>query len=141
MSPPSIVCWSEGLSYPALRLRPFWNQQQQSAGDDGGDARPQRHIDRLLFLHRELDGTEIHFVGCFGVAELPVNDPEDSGHDQDNGYDFDTTHISSARERWFPIPHTIRSRTFVSSWSMEVASLSYASASLIRSWVLLRFAS
>src|SRR5512147_2462503 len=53
-------------------LRLPGHQEKETAGHDRTDAGPDRNIDRLLVLHRQLERADRGLVGLLRVAELAV---------------------------------------------------------------------
>lgn len=53
----------------------FRNQQHGGADGNGDEARPHRNLDGLFLLYGQLEGTEVCFMGLFGVGDPPVGTP------------------------------------------------------------------
>src|ERR1051325_8348055 len=79
------------------RLRALGNGEQEAAGHDRGDARPQRYVDGLFFLDRQIDGAELRLVRRLRVREFPVHDAGDAGDDQHDGNDLQGAHDHNLR--------------------------------------------
>ena len=53
--------------------------QKRAADHDGADAGPDRHVDGLLVLDRQLDRSDLCLVSLLGEAEAAVHQPQDAG--------------------------------------------------------------
>src|SRR6185436_11369944 len=97
---------------PTARSCPFRHDQQHAAGDDCGDAGPERDVDRPLFLHRQVEAADLQLVTFLRIAEFPVRESGDAGHDQKDGDDPETTHDQSLRPDRRPVKRrTTKSRS------------------------------
>src|SRR5437879_3616107 len=75
----------------ALALRR--HQQQESADDNRPDAGPDRNVDGLLVLHRQLERADLGLVGLLRVTKAAVHQPQDAGRDQYDSDDLDGAHL------------------------------------------------
>src|SRR6185369_16004852 len=64
------------------------NRQEQAADDDCTDPRPDRNVDGLLVLDRDIERTDLRFVRFLGIAETAVSQAEGPGYDQ-----YDCQHL------------------------------------------------
>src|SRR6185436_1244162 len=77
--------------------------EEDAAGNDRGDADPQRHVDGALFLQRQIERADLCLVRRFRVREFPVHQSGDAGHDQQNGYDLERAHDHNLRPSRRPV--------------------------------------
>src|SRR3990172_2580651 len=77
----------------SLTLRAY--KKQDRAGRYRPHPCPGRDVDRLLFLDRQLERTQLGFVGLLGVAELAVHHSQEASHDQHDCHDLDCAHLVS----------------------------------------------
>src|SRR5262252_1840848 len=68
------------------------HREQHDPGHDGSDAYPDRHVERVFFLERKLDRSELHVMRCFRIAETAVDETEDTGHDKQYAHEFACAH-------------------------------------------------
>src|SRR5579863_652826 len=68
------------------------SKQQHPTEHDCADTGPDRHIDRLLFLHRELNGTDLGLVIFLGVAKTAVRQTQGSADNQHECQDSNSIH-------------------------------------------------
>ncbi len=94
------------MSTVAVKASPLPPEEQQRHADrDGTDTRPDRNVDRLLFLHGQLDRSELHVVGLFREAEAAVQQAEDTGDNEHDACELDGIHrglllcVAAALER------------------------------------------
>src|ERR1019366_5124528 len=94
----------------SLALRLFRDEEQQASCNNRRDAGPERDVDRLLFLHRQLDRAEVYVVRGFRIREFPVYESGDSGHNQKDRDNLERTQDHDLRER--PVKRrTMKSRS------------------------------
>src|SRR5687768_15243784 len=90
------------------------DEQQAGADDDGADAGPQRDVDALFLLDRELDRAEVGLVLLLGVAEAAVDEAENAEDDEDDADQLDCAHL--------PLPSlTMESRVAACSASLDAS--------------------
>ena len=58
--------------------------EENDANHNGPDASPDRDVDRLLLLDRQLNWSELDLMSFLGETEAAVQQPEDTGCDQDD---------------------------------------------------------
>src|ERR1700733_12225473 len=79
------------------RLVPLVSEQQQpGAQHNRAYASPYGNVDCLLVLNRQLDRSQLGFMGLLGVAETAIHQSQDTTQDQPNGHYLDCVHFCSS---------------------------------------------
>ncbi|OGP57271.1 MAG: hypothetical protein A2V67_01085 [Deltaproteobacteria bacterium RBG_13_61_14] len=75
------------------------NNQEHATDDDRPHASPDRDVDRLPVLDRQLNRAQLSLMGLLGVPETAIRQPQDAGRDQSDCHYLDCVHFVSS----FPI--------------------------------------
>jgi hypothetical protein len=68
-------------------------KQERAANHYSSHTGPDRDVDRLLVLYRQLDRAQLGLMSALGVAETTVHQPKHAGNDKHNGQNLDPIHL------------------------------------------------
>src|SRR4030042_5917951 len=68
-------------------------KQERPANHYSPHAGPDRDVDRLLVLYRQLDRAQLRLMSALGVAETTVHQPKHASNDKHNGKNLDSIHL------------------------------------------------
>src|SRR4030042_2953641 len=68
-------------------------KQERAANHYSPHAGPDRDVDRLLVLYRQLDRAQLGLMSLLGLRETTLHQPKDAGNDKHNGQNLDSIHL------------------------------------------------